>query len=66
MFEAVIRALITLALFALLVFLVIWVLESIGIALPLMVVRIIWVIAVLIAILIIYRIIKPFAGSWMP
>ena len=65
MFEALIKTLISIALLVLCVFLVIWFLAEIGLALPAMVVHIFYVIAVLIAILIIYRwLVSPYWGSW--
>jgi protein-S-isoprenylcysteine O-methyltransferase Ste14 len=66
MVEAVIRALIGLLLLALCVFLVIWVLSIIGMSPPPTVVNIIYAIAVLIGILILYRVIRPHAGNWLP
>lgn len=62
MIESVIMLLIQLAVLALLVYLVIWVLEKIGIALPEKVVQILWVIVVLVAILLILRVILPAIG----
>lgn len=65
MVEAVIRCLITICLVALCCFLVIWVLGELGIAIPIMVMRILYVIAVLICILVLYRmIIGPYWGRW--
>ena len=60
MVETVITLLIYLAALALVVWLVLWVVESvIGIALPPKVVQIIWVIVVLVALLLIYRALAP-------
>lgn len=66
MVEAVIRTLIGLCLLVLAVFLILWVLAQIGIVIPAMVVKILWVIAALIAILLIVRALRPFAGGWLP
>jgi hypothetical protein len=60
MVETVITLLIYLAVLALVVWLVLWVLDSIiGIALPPKVVQIIWIIVVLVAILLVYRALGP-------
>jgi hypothetical protein len=66
MLEAVIRFLITMCLIALCVFLVIWVLGAIGIVLPAMVIKIIWIIAALVAVLFLVRLLKPYWGSYFP
>ncbi len=63
MFGQVIRALIYLCFLAILFYIVIWVLEAIGIALPVMVIRIIGVIVVLFAILILYNLFSPYWGT---
>lgn len=55
MLETVITLLIYICVIALLVYLVLWVLESVGLALPPMVVKILWVIVILIVILLIFR-----------
>lgn len=60
MIEKVIRALILLCVLAICVYLVIWVLGVIGLTIPAAIIPIIWVIAVLIAILILWR---AFGGS---
>lgn len=62
MIEAVITLLIYVALVCLAVYLVLWVLEQVGIALPPQVVRIIWVIVVLIVILLLVRTFLPMLG----
>lgn len=65
MFEALIKTLISIAVLALCVYLVIWFLSEIGLALPMMVAHILWVIAVLVAILIVYRLLfAPYWSSW--
>lgn len=51
MIEAVVTGLIYFCILALVIYLVIWVLQSIGIPLPPMVLKIIWIIVALIAIL---------------
>jgi hypothetical protein len=66
MLEAVIRFLITMCLIALCVFLVIWVLGAIGVVLPAMVIKIIWIIAALVAVLFLVRLLKPYWGSYFP
>jgi hypothetical protein len=66
MLEAVIRFLITMCLIALCVFLVIWVLGAIGIVLPAMVIKIIWIIAALVAVLFLVRLLKPYWGNYFP
>lgn len=55
MLETVITLLIYICILALVVYLVLWVLESIGIALPPMVVKIIWIIVVLFIILLLFK-----------
>lgn len=66
MFEAVIRALIALCLIVAAAFLILWVLAKLGLALPPMIVNIFWVIVVLVAILILYRLFSPYIGKWLP
>jgi hypothetical protein len=66
MFEAVIRFLITICLIALAVYLVLWVLASLGIIIPAMVVKIIWIIAALVAILFLVRLLRPYWGRYIP
>lgn len=66
MLEAVIRFLITMCLIALCVFLVIWVLSAIGIVLPAMVVKILWIIAALVAVLFLVRLLRPYWGDYFP
>jgi hypothetical protein len=55
MVEVVIKGLIALVILAICVFLIIWVLGAIGIVIPDMIVKLIYVIAVLVALLFIYR-----------
>lgn len=60
MLEAVITALIYICLLALVIYLVLWVLESvIGISLPAKVVQILWIVFALVAILILVRLLLP-------
>jgi hypothetical protein len=66
MLEAVIRFLITMCLIALCIFLVIWVLGAVGIILPAMVVKIIWIIAALVAVLFLVRLLRPYWGRYFP
>ena len=62
MIEAVITMLIYVALICLAVYLVLWVLEQVGLALPPQVVKILWVIVVLIVILLLVRAFLPMIG----
>jgi len=62
--EAVIRALLYLCCIALAFFLVLWVLGSIGVVLPIMVVQILKVMFVLIAILVLVRLFWPLAAGY--
>jgi hypothetical protein len=57
--EAVVFALIYLALLVLAIYLVLWVLESLGIALPPQVIKIVWIIVALVAVLIIVQTVLP-------
>lgn len=66
MLEAVIRGLIGLCIIVLAVVLVLWVLSSLGLTIPPMVVKILYIIAVLVAILWLVRIIRPHWGNWVP
>ena len=59
MLEAIIGVLIYICIIALVVYLVIWVLQSIGVPLPANVIRIVWVIVALIAILLVVENILP-------
>jgi hypothetical protein len=63
MVEAVIYALIYICLLALVIYLVIWVLQTIaGIALPPKVIQIVWIIFALICILVLVRLLLPHSG----
>lgn len=62
MVEAVIMALIYLALAVLVVYVVLWVLEQIGIALPPQVLKVLWVVIALVALLVILRTVLPAIG----
>lgn len=66
MVEAVIRFLITVCLIALCVFLCLWVFSQVGIVIPAMVVRIIWIVAALVAILFLVRLLRPYWGDYLP
>jgi hypothetical protein len=59
MFEAIIFLLIQICFVVALVYIVIWVLGILGVALPPKVVQIFWVIVVLIVILLLYRALAP-------
>jgi hypothetical protein len=59
MIEAVIFALIYLALLVLAMYLVLWVLGELGITIPANVIKILWIIVALIAILIIVQMVVP-------
>ena len=64
MIEAIIYALIYICLLALVIYLIIWVLNTVaGIALPPKVIQIIWVIFALICILILVRLLLPHFGK---
>lgn len=67
-FEAIVRALIYICLVVLAMFLVLWVLAEIGLALPAMVIKILWVIVVLLCILVLFRLFWPMASgfAWFP
>lgn len=62
MITAIITALIYLCLLVLVVYLVIWVLQQIGISLPPQIMNIIWVIIALVAILVIVQSVLPATG----
>lgn len=62
MLEAVITSLIYLCIIAIAIYLVIWVLGQLGIAIPEPIMKIIWVIVILLAILFIARTILPKMG----
>ena len=64
MVEAIIRALLYICAIVLCYFLILWVLTTIGIAIPAMVAKIILVMLVLICILVLYRLFAPWFGSW--
>lgn len=64
--EAIIRGLISLCLLVLAVFVVIWVIGALGIGIPPQVLKIIWIIVALIAILMIYRALKGSGANWLP
>lgn len=63
MVESIIRALIYICAIVLCYFLIIWVLAEIGIAVPTMVAHIILVILVLVCILVLWRLFKPYVGT---
>lgn len=62
MVESVIMALIYLCLLAICVYLVIWVLEQLGLAIPPQVMKILWVLVILVALLVIIRTVLPSMG----
>lgn len=62
MIEAVIMGLIYLCLVVIAIYLIIWVMQQLGIAIPENIMKIIWVIVVLIALLILVRTILPGMG----
>jgi hypothetical protein len=65
MVEAVIRCLITIVAVALCCFLILWVLGELGVVLPVMVVRCLYVLAVLVCVLVLYRMIfGPYWSTW--
>jgi hypothetical protein len=59
MVEAVIYALIYLALVVLAIYVILWIIGELGIALPAQVIKIIWIIVALVAILIIVQSVLP-------
>jgi hypothetical protein len=64
MIEAIIYALITICLLALVIYLVIWVLTTvIGVPIPAKVIQILWVIFALVCILILVRLLLPYGGK---
>lgn len=63
MVENIIYLLIYIALVVGLIHLILWVLARLGIALPPMVVNVLWVIVVLIVILLCWRALSPFIGG---
>ena len=62
MIESVIMMLIYLCLLAIAVYIVVWVLGELGIAIPAQVMKILWVIVVLVALLMIIRTVLPAIG----
>lgn len=65
--ETVIRALITIGIVVALVFVVLWFLQGVlGLVLPLMAIRIMWGNVVLVILLILLRIFRPWLGGWLP
>lgn len=69
MVEAVIRALIYICVIVLLFFLIVWVLGTIGIVIPAMVVTILKVILALVCVLVLWRLLGPWvsgASLWGP
>ncbi len=64
MVETVIKALIGIAIVVGLILLVLWVLGTLGIVIPGTVMNILYVIGLLVVILILYRIFKPYLGGW--
>lgn len=63
--EAVIRALIWICCVVLAVYLVVWVLGALGLAIPAMVMKVVWVIVVLLCILVLLRVlVPPLRSSW--
>lgn len=66
MIEAVIRFLIGLCLLVAAVYLILWVIGALGLMIPAVVIRIIWIIVALIALLWLFRLLRPYAGQWLP
>jgi hypothetical protein len=66
MFEAIIRALIALVLIVVAFFVVLWVLATLGITLPPIVITGAKIILALICILWLYRLLRPHASGWLP
>jgi hypothetical protein len=65
MIESVITLLIYVCVLALVVYLVIWVLEQVGIALPAQVIKIVWIIVALVVLLLIVRMLLG-GGAGLP
>jgi hypothetical protein len=63
MVENVIFLLIYIALLVGLIYLVVWTLEHLGIGIPAMLVKVLWVIVVLVVILLCWRALSPFLGG---
>ena len=63
MFEAIIMMLIYLCLFAVIVFVVLYVLGQIGIVIPPRVLQLLWVVAALVVMLLIFRMLAPALGG---
>lgn len=64
MIEAIITLLIYVCVLALVVYLVLWVLGQVGIAIPVQVVKIVWVIVALVALLLIVRMMMGSGVAW--
>ena len=64
MFGQIIRALIYLCFLVLAFYLIVWVLQAIGLALPAMVIHIIGIIFVLVAILVLYQLFWPYFATY--
>jgi len=62
MLEAVVMGLIYIAIVVLVVYVALWVLEQLGLPLPAQVIKIIWVIVALVALLVILRLVLPGIG----
>jgi bacteriorhodopsin len=62
MLESVITLLIYICVVALVIYLVIWVLSSVGVSLPPQVVKILWIIFALIVLLMLLRLLLPHSG----
>jgi hypothetical protein len=65
-FEAVIRALLVICGFVLVFYVVVWAMAAIGLAIPVMIEKVLMVMMVLVAILILARLFYPWvsAGNW--
>lgn len=66
MFEAFIKALISIGLLVICVYLGLWFVAGLGLGIPGVVINIVWMIVVLICVLIIYRLFKPWISGWFP
>ncbi len=66
MIESLIKALIYILVLAACVFLVLWVMSIVGLALPAVIIKIIWAIFALICVLVLFRLLRPHAGNWLP
>lgn len=63
MFEAIISFLITICIFAIIVYIIIWVLGAIGLNIPPRIIQLFWVIVLLVAMLYLAKLVGPHLGT---